>query len=389
MKILFVTPAYKPYLGGVERVLEQITQHLTESSQIQDVGILTTKYDFNSTPALWRDELPNDELVDGVRVFRRRFTPRRLPFFYHLPAGVSANVSAVVRSFQPDVVHFMFSEWFGANYSVLRQTPDIPHVFTFFYHPSAGLRASLMNWFITRLCHTVDIVHVVSDSAARAIEARFGVAAEKIRFMPLGVLPPVSTAVPIGSTRGDDTFTILAVGRLSNSKGQLELVDIFARMVDLLGRRLKLVLVGGDGGMREAIKSRISEAGIDGLVDLPGYVADDDLHDYYRSADVLCLLSTVESYGLAFLEAMGHGLPVVAYDLAPVREVLTQGALLAALGDTREAEQYLLSLASDTTLYARLSQEASELHRAHPSWGDVAGLMIDIYSALVPTGEGA
>jgi glycosyltransferase involved in cell wall biosynthesis len=312
-----------------------------------------------------------------------------LPLFYHLPAGVNANVREVIRSFEPDVVHFMFSEWFGANYSVLRQTSGTPHVFTFFYHPFAGVRAALMSWFITRLCRSVDIVHVVSVSAAHAIEARFGVAAEKIRFMPLGVLPRPATAGPVRSDFAGGTFTILSVGRLSASKGQIELVDIFARMVDRLGRHLRLVLVGGDGGMREAIEARISEMGIDELVDMPGYVEDDVLDDYYKNADALCLLSTVESYGLAFLEAMGHGLPVIAYGLAPVREVLTQGALLARPGDTQEAERFLLRVASDINVHARLSQEALELYGAHPSWGDVAETMIEIYSALVPTGEGA
>ncbi len=57
-------------------------------------------------------------------------------------------------------------------------------------------------------------------------------------------------------------------------------------------------------------------------------IDDDELAAHYRSADVLVMLSDHEGFGVPLVEAMGHGLPVVAFDAGAVGEVLGDAGIL-------------------------------------------------------------
>ena len=119
-----------------------------------------------------------------------------------------------------------------------------------------------------------------------------------------------------------DCFTILFVGRVVRSKGQAELVDVFAAFRNRYRKPCRLVLVGRHGDAKDdyliSIKSRLKEYGIASDVVLTGPVSDDDLHAWYASADVYLSLSRHEGFGVPLIEAMAHDLPVLALPVAAV-----------------------------------------------------------------------
>ena len=129
-------------------------------------------------------------------------------------------------------------------------------------------------------------------------------------------------------------FTILFVGRVVRSKGQAELVDVFAEFRNRYRKPCRLVLVGRHGDLKDdyfiAIKSRLKEYGIASDVVLTGAVSDDELHAWYASADVYLSLSRHEGFGVPLIEAMAHDLPVLALPAAAVPYTLSgTGGLLA------------------------------------------------------------
>ncbi len=377
MRILFIAPSYKPYLGGVERVLEQISQRLVNNDKIADVGLLTTKFDFNKHPPKLRRDLPDYEIIDGLKVYRRRFFLKKLPLFYHLPAGIFTPLNDVFKDFRPDVIHFLFSEWYGANYFIYRQSRDCAHIFTYFYHPFPGWQSLPMRLLNRRLCDRVDYVHVVSDQAEKHVKNDFGLPAARIKQLPLGVAE--HKPIIAKSVKNGEALTILSVGRLSWSKGQLELVKIFARQYQDFNRPVRLVLVGGDGGMRAIIEDFIKDNSLEQVVEMTGFVDQIKLEELYRQADIFCLLSQVEAYGLAFLEAMSFGLPVIAYDLAAVHQVLTEGAVLVDPKDATQTEAALRQLVTNDKLRLKLSRAAGDLFTRQPTWDEVADELILLY----------
>ena len=129
-------------------------------------------------------------------------------------------------------------------------------------------------------------------------------------------------------------FTILFVGRIVRSKGQAELLDVFAAFRNRYRKPCRIVLVGRHGGPEDdylaAITARLKEYGIAEDVVLTGAVSDDELHEWYSSADVYLSMSRHEGFGMPLIEAMAHDLPVLALPAAAVPYTLRgTGGLLA------------------------------------------------------------
>jgi glycosyltransferase-like protein len=128
---------------------------------------------------------------------------------------------------------------------------------------------------------------------------------------------------------------VLAVGGIEPRKGTLDLVDAMARLRrSVPGARL--VIAGGETlfdyrDYRAAFDARCAEVGIDPVV--LGTVADDRLPALVASADVFAFPSTKEGFGLAAMEALAAGVPVVMRDLPVLREVFEGTATFAADAD--------------------------------------------------------
>ena len=68
LRILFLTPYFRPYLGGIERAIEQLSFQLQESPAVEAVAVLTTKYAFPRVPhPEWADR---DVTPEGISIFR-------------------------------------------------------------------------------------------------------------------------------------------------------------------------------------------------------------------------------------------------------------------------------------------------------------------------------
>jgi glycosyltransferase involved in cell wall biosynthesis len=109
---------------------------------------------------------------------------------------------------------------------------------------------------------------------------------------------------------------VLACGRLTPDKNFMGLLRAFAR-VDRRDARLVII---GEGEERAALELEIDRLGLRGRVDLPGYVAEP--WNYYARAACLAVSSRVESFGMVIVEALAHGLPVVATDCGGPREII-------------------------------------------------------------------
>ena len=174
----------------------------------------------------------------------------------------------------------------------------------------------------------------LADSEYNAIELR------ALGFYPVQVCNTLfdadallARAAATPKLKDPDRFTILFVGRVVRSKGQTELLDVFAAFRNRYRRPCRLVLAGRHGGPQDAylaaVEARIKEYRIADDVVLTGPVSDDELHGYYASADVYLSMSRHEGFGVPLIEAMAHDLPVLALPVAAVPYTLSgTGGLL-------------------------------------------------------------
>jgi len=188
-----------------------------------------------------------------------------------------------------------------------------------------------------------------------------------------------------------DRPLILAVGGIEPRKGS----DTLVRAIGSLrrsGRRPVLAVVGGHSfqdyhDYRERVLGSLPETGLrlDDDVVLLGTVADAELPAWYAAADVLAFPSTKEGWGLAVLEAMSAGLPVVTSDLPVFREYLRPGrdALLVPVGDGPALAAALAAVLDDPRLAGRLRAAGRRVCQRF-SWSRSACEHEAIYAAARP-----
>lgn len=377
MRILFCTPCYKPYFGGVERVVEQLVRRLAVHPEVEEVGILTSHYRF---PSMFMDGLPAREEMDGATIIRIPFSLRKLPYFYHLDTGIfSSHMGQAIRAFRPTHVHYTVYDWFLPNLQAYllsyTHAAQIQSVFDHHFAPCFGTLP--FQWVNRWLVRRMSMVHVVSDRARQMVGESMKTDCCRIKVIPLGAeLRPIDRD---GRTSGEPV-TIVSVGRLSPNKGQIDLLNAFIRARNKAQVPCRLVLVGADGGDEATLRQLAYEHRLtENEFLITGHVTEKQLDDWYNAADIFGLLSGNESFGLVYTEAMGRGLPVIAYNIGPLEELFPKGIILLPFQNLTAVEDALTGLINDRQKRLALGREASDFIANYCTWESVTQQMIDIY----------
>ena len=73
LKILFITPYFRPYIGGIERAIEELSHALFKTGTVAKIGVITTKYSF---PRIPHPEWPDQEITSrNISIFRLKGYP--------------------------------------------------------------------------------------------------------------------------------------------------------------------------------------------------------------------------------------------------------------------------------------------------------------------------
>jgi glycosyltransferase involved in cell wall biosynthesis len=270
---------------------------------------------------------------------------RRRPWLAFLvPALVASFVRAACRV-DADLLH---AHWLLAGWVAARTgRPFVVQVW--------GTDLALAR-YVPRLARRVfgEARLVIAASNALAADAR-RLGASEVRVIPSGVDLPAEVGVEA------DPPEVLYAGRLSAEKGVLELVEA--------ARGLRLV-VAGDGPLRERVPAAL------------GFVPHDELQGLYARAAVVVCPSRREGFGVACLEAMAHGRPVVATDVGGLRDLVVDGetGIVVPPRDPAALRAALQRLLGDGDLRRRLGAAGRERARERFSWEQATDLTLAAYA---------
>ncbi len=180
----------------------------------------------------------------------------------------------------------------------------------------------------------------------------------------------------------DGKLNVLFLGRLERRKGLPYLLQAFA-LLKKEWPQLRLVIVGGDGGMLAPCQRFVERTGLEDVV-FAGYVPDPQVPRYYRSAHIFCAPNTgAESQGIVLLEAMASGLPVVASNIEGFAEVLEDGrqGLLVPPGDGYALAEALHRLLSDPARREAMGQEGLKTASRY-AWHRIAQEVLAYYQGV-------
>ncbi|HKG35640.1 MAG TPA: glycosyltransferase family 4 protein [Solirubrobacterales bacterium] len=181
----------------------------------------------------------------------------------------------------------------------------------------------------------------------------------KIEVVRMGVEPERFPPSPPPGRRGDGV-RVLCVARLVRHKGHATLLRAVAKLRDE-GLALRVALVG-EGPERAGLERLRAELGIEDVVEFRGLAGQDELPALLADADVFCLPTLAETVGVASMEAMAAGRPVVSSRLMGVPELVEDGVsgLLVTPGREGELAKALRRLAEEPELRERLAAEGRQ-----------------------------
>jgi glycosyltransferase involved in cell wall biosynthesis len=245
------------------------------------------------------------------------------------------------------------------------------------HHPlalEAGLSMQQAN--ILRSCERAALIAarlVIANSAqtARHLTNDYSVAADRIVIACPGTDP-----APMAQCSRDGIVRLLSVGALVPRKGFDVLIAALAMLADLPWR----LTIAGDRGRDPQTAARldadIAHHGLGDRITLLGAVPPERLRQLYTSVDLFVLASRFEGYGMAYAEAIAHGLPIVGTTAGAIPETVPAGAgVLVAPDDAGALARALRATIDNPRERRRLAEAAYAAAGQLPSWRDSAAIV--------------
>jgi glycosyltransferase involved in cell wall biosynthesis len=231
-----------------------------------------------------------------------------------------------------------------------------------------------------RVCDAAATIFTFSDVARRSFIQDLRLSPDKVVTAGVGPNFDVSEIRPRAGVRsGGAPPTVLFVGREFTRKGGDVLLGAFRRVRARLPQA-RLLVAGPAQGMTK-------EAGVSFLGHLPKQDPESRrrLRQAYEEADVFCLPTRYEPFGIAFLEAMYYGLPVVATRVWAVPEIVEDGTtgFTVARDDEAALADRLLVLLQDPVLSHRMGAAGRARAESRFTWAAAAGTIARVIRQTV------
>jgi glycosyltransferase involved in cell wall biosynthesis len=242
---------------------------------------------------------------------------------------------------------------------------------------SAALRASE-----TEALACARRVIVTSPSTARLVVSEYGVPAERVTI----VRPGNDRAAP-ARVHAEGPIEMLAVGAVVPRKGYDVLLAAVAMLLDLPWRLTIVGDLGRDANATARLRADIARFHLADRVALTGAVEADRLEALYAGSDIFVLASRFEGYGMAFTEAIAHGLPVVGTTGGAIPETVPgEASLLAPPEDIVAFSSAVRRLIENSSERCRLAAGARAAAARLPTWEQAAELFSRAVETDVPRG---
>jgi glycosyltransferase-like protein len=244
-------------------------------------------------------------------------------------------------------------------------------------------------------CHERAIVkpyaHIcVSRSVAAEVKAGWGLdptvignGVDAARFAAASGSDPAAVAVGRRWRERLGQRFVLTVGGIEPRKGTLDLVEAMG-ILRAEHPQLPLVIAGGETlfdyrDYRRLVDERAAQLGVEPVV--LGPVADPDLPSLVAAASVFAFPSTAEGFGLAAMEALAAGVPLVTRDLPVLREVFGPTACYSSTAQ-QFAEQLVAALRTEDPQRRAAGRALADGHR----WSQAADEHVRFYRQFLPAG---
>jgi glycogen synthase len=385
VRVLMLTWDFPPReTGGTAAYVDGLSRALAASGH--DVVVLTI--DAPGAPL-------EAERTGPVRVLRANLDLPYIPDERSLAQTSSANHSLVrlltdatspLTGWIPDVVHG--HDWkIGWAADTLSNHFAAPFVLTMHgtervrhggnLPPGEPTDVNAIEWWLAFRADR--LIAPTRFMVAQLVEG-FELAPEQVVRIPNGIDPTRWAGHDPSAARGQ---TVVSWGRVQYEKG----FQVLARAMGTLRTRLPDVscTIAGRGSYLPELQTQIDVEGVSDLVDLPGFLHDDELRSLVQRAGCVVIPSLYEPFGLVALEALAAGAPLIVARTGGLAELIggTDAGLTFEPGNPDDLANCVEMVLSDSVLAEKLTANAKQLVDDKYSWNAIASAITFVYDAAI------
>lgn len=359
LKTLHVTPTFYPEVGGIETMIDELTDHLRLHQIDSDIAHISTSH-----KRLHKDKIADKQIW-------------RIPLYGSRLLGLAPHLRDVARGF--DLVHVHDPHLMAITANVLLFGGAQPTILSTHggyhhtkklallkrLHEKLALRSALKAYTAVLASSTADYQHF-SKFSEHVILCPNGVNVDRFR------LPQKKYA------RADRW---IYWGRLSVNKRLDRLIACVAQ-ARRIGLEIDLCICGPDfDGIGNSLRRQIAAEGLSGYVELKPFLPLEALKDELATRTVFVTASEHEGFGLSIVEAMAAGCLIVCRDMAPLNDFVQQGAngiFLRFDGGDSDRAQLARLLEMEEIAVKRGFDESMKRAASH-GWQGVAPAFVSAY----------
>jgi glycosyltransferase involved in cell wall biosynthesis len=248
----------------------------------------------------------------------------------------------------------------------------------------------IFNYRLKRSLQKADRFIAVSEFTKSELQDRCNIPSSRISVVYNGVgreFSTIKSAEKAGALRekfGIKNRYLLYFGNVEPKKNIMRIIEAFNILKNSERIEHDLVIAGRKSyaDYYEKLIKRIRELGLKGRVFFTGTVHPYEAPLLYKGADVFIFPSLYEGFGIPVLEAMACGIPVVASNIAPIKEVCGDAAILVNPLNSEETASGMLSVLSDSSVKDRLIK-AGLARVSGFTWEKTAKNTLSIYEDLL------
>jgi glycosyltransferase involved in cell wall biosynthesis len=373
IKVVMLGP-YLYEMGGVTMHIKKITTYLSRRDDIElHLVTIGTK----------NEKIEKDNL--NIHVIKKRIIyPFSIPsVIWHLrreiletnPDIVHAQgtgvpystAAALVRSRYPTILtmHGIGSMW-------IKYSKGID--FALFYQWLFGLPNE--RYVLSKIPNIITVSPQVKDTLSSMTDSNVYIISNGVDFEDVQNVEPLKSI---------EHPTIFFVGVLENVKG----IDILLKAIPIIKEKIPNIhlFIAGSGQQEKELKELVKELKIEENVKFLGFISGAEKYAYYKSADIYVQPSRYETFGIAVLEAMACGKPVVASEVGGIPFLVKEEetGLLFECGIAKDLAEKIIILLKDKKLREEMG-EAGRKRAEEFTWDNIADKTVKVYKEMLQTG---
>src|SRR5688572_2009580 len=386
MRVVMLSWEYPPFvIGGIAAHVDGLARAMVRGGH--EVVVLSLQRHEPGT-----DPVPDDEVVEGVRVLRASTDLPWLPDGDLVARMASANhqivaLAARLGDWRPEVVHAhdWLVAWAGDTLKVLWDRPLVATIHATERgrhggHVPPGMPAAInaVEWWLT---YQAREVIACSRFMVREVVDGFELPPEKVHLVPNGVDTEL-WASPDGRATKREPL-VVAWGRVQYEKG----FQVLIRAVAELRTRVPGIrcTIAGRGSYLPELQTQIDVEGVNDLVDLAGFVPDDQLRATLQRAGCVVIPSLYEPFGIVALEGMAAGAPTIVARTGGLAEIVegTDAGLLFEPGNHHDLADKIEAVLVDKKRATAMRKKAAALLEARYTWDAIAVSTTAVYETAL------